>query len=58
MAAYNKVTGSGATMDHLMCLGDDIIELSRQLIRKMEVAALALFDKVKAVCQRHVQACY
>ena len=48
MAAYNKVTGSGATMDHLRCLSDDIIELSRRLYRKMELAALALFYKVKA----------
>ena len=47
MAAH-KVTGSGATMDRLKCLGDDIIELSRQLNRKMELAVLALFDKVKA----------
>ena len=31
MASYNKATGSGATMDHLRHLGDDIIELSRQL---------------------------
>ena len=48
MAAYNKVTGYGATMDCLRCLGDDIIKLSRQLNRKMELATLALFDKVKA----------
>ena len=48
MATHNKVTGSAATMDCLRCLGDDIIELSRQLNRKMELAALALFDKVKA----------
>ena len=48
MAAYNKATGSGATMDCLRCLGDDIIKLSRQLNRKMELAMLALFDKVKA----------
>ena len=48
MATHNKATGSGATMDHLRCLGDDTIELSRQLNRKMELAALALFDKVKA----------
>ena len=48
MVAYNKVTGSGATMDRLRHLGDDIIELSRQLNHKMELAALALFDKVKA----------
>ena len=39
MAAYNKVTGSGATMDCLRRLGDDIIELSRQLNHKMELAA-------------------
>ena len=45
MSTYNKVTGSGATMDCLRCLGDDIIELSRC---KMELATLALFDKVKA----------
>ena len=45
MATYNKATGSGATMDCLRCLGDDIIELSRC---KMELATLALFDKVKA----------
>ena len=29
MASYNKATGSGATMDHLRHLRDDIIELSR-----------------------------
>ena len=28
MTAHNKVTGSGATMDCLQHLGDDIIELS------------------------------
>ena len=48
MAAHSKATGSGATMDCLRHLGDDIIELSRQLNRKMELAALVLFDKVKA----------
>ena len=48
MATHNKVTGSGATMDRLRCLGDDIIELSRQLNCKMELAPLALFDKIKA----------
>ena len=48
MAAHSKVTRSGATMDHLRHLGDDIIELSRQLNCKMELAALALFNKVKA----------
>ena len=48
MAAHNKATGSGATMDCLRHLGDDIIELSRQLNHKMELATLALFDKVKA----------
>ena len=48
MATHNKATGSGATMDRLRCIGDDIIELSRQLNCKMELAALALFDKVKA----------
>ena len=48
MAAYNKATGSGATMDCLRHLGDNIIELSRQLNCKMELATLALFDKVKA----------
>ena len=48
MAAHSKATGSGATMDRLRHLGDDIIELSRQLNCKMELAALALFDKVKA----------
>ena len=48
MATHSKATGSGATMDHLRCLGDDIIELSRQLNHKMELASLALFDKVKA----------
>ena len=47
MATHSKVTGSGATMDHLRHLGDDIIELSRQLNRKMELATLALFNKVK-----------
>ena len=47
MTAHSKVTGSGATMDHLRCLGDDIIELSRQLNHKMELAVLALFNKVK-----------
>ena len=48
MATHSKATGSGATMDHLRCLGDDITELSRQLNHKMELATLALFDKVKA----------
>ena len=48
MAAHSKATGSGATMDRLRHLGDDIIELSRQLNRKMELATLALFNKVKA----------
>ena len=48
MATHSKATGSGATMDRLRHLGDDIIELSRQLNRKMELATLALFDKVKA----------
>ena len=48
ITTHNKVTGSGTTMDCLRCLGDDIIELSRQLNHKMELAALALFDKVKA----------
>ena len=48
MATYNKATGSGATMDCLRHLGDDIIELSRQLNCKMELAMLALFNKVKA----------
>ena len=38
MAAHSKATGSGATMDHLRHLGDDIIELSRQLNHKMELA--------------------
>ena len=47
MAAHNKAAGFGATMDHLRRLSDDIIELSRQLNRKMELAALALFDEVK-----------
>ena len=48
MATHSKATGSGATMDHLRHLGDNIIELSRQLNCKMELAALALFNKVKA----------
>ena len=48
MTTHNKATGSGATIDHLRCLGDDIIELSRQLNHKMELTVLALFDKVKA----------
>ena len=48
MTTHNKVTGSGATMDCLRHLGDDIIELSRQLNCKMELATLVLFDKVKA----------
>ena len=48
MATHSKATGSGATMDCLRRLRDDIIELSRQLNRKMELATLALFDKVKA----------
>ena len=48
MATHSKVTGSGATMDHLRRIGDDIIELSRQLNHKMELATLALFNKVKA----------
>ena len=48
MAAHSKATGSGATMDPLRHLREDIIELSRQLNHKMELATLALFDKVKA----------
>ena len=48
MAAHSKVTGSGATMDCLRHLGDDIIDLSKQLNHKMTLATLALFDKVKA----------
>ena len=48
MAAHSKATGSGTTMDRLRHLGDDITELSRQLNCKMELAALALFNKVKA----------
>ena len=48
MTAHYKATGSGATMDHLRHLSDDIIELSQQLNRKMELAELALFNKVKA----------
>ena len=52
MTAYNKVTGSGTTMDHLRHLGDNIIELSRQLNCKMELAVLVLFDKVKAEFSR------
>ena len=47
MATHNKAAGSGATMDHLRHLSDDIIELSRQFNRKMELATLALFDEVK-----------
>ena len=48
MMAHSKATGSGSMMDHLRHLGDDIIELSWQLNCKMELVALALFDKVKA----------
>ena len=48
MAAHSKATRSGTTMDRLRHLGDDIIELSRQLNHKMELAMLTLFDKVKA----------
>ena len=48
MVAHNKVTGSGATMDCLRYLSDDIIELTRQLNHKMQLAVLVLFDKVKA----------
>ena len=48
MTTHSKATRSGATMDHLRCLGDDIIELSRQLNCKMELAVWVLFDKVKA----------
>ena len=48
MTAHNKVTGSSTTMDHLRYLGDDIIELSRQLNHKMQLATLALFNKIKA----------
>ena len=48
MTTHNKATGSGATMDCLRHLSDDIIELSRQLNCKMELATLALFNKVKA----------
>ena len=48
MATHSKATGSGTTMGHLRHLGDNIIELSRQLNCKMELAMLALFDKVKA----------
>ena len=45
MATHSKATRSGTTMDRLRCLGDNIIELSRQLNRKMELAALALLTK-------------
>ena len=48
MATHSKGTGSGATMDRLRHLRDDIIELSRQLNHKMELSTLALLDKVKA----------
>ena len=48
ITAHNKATGSSAMMDHLRHLHDDIIELSQQLNCKMELAVLALFDKVKA----------
>ena len=48
MAAHSKATRAGTTMDCLRHLGDDIIELSRQLNCKMELAALVLSDKVKA----------
>ena len=48
MATYSKVTGSSATMDRLRHPSDDIINLSRQLNCKMELATLALFNKVKA----------
>ena len=48
MATHKKVTRSGATMDCLRHLGDDITELSRQLNCKMELTALVLFNKVKA----------
>ena len=48
MVTHSKVTGSGATMDHLRCLGNDIIERSKHLNHKMELVTLALFDKVKA----------
>ena len=48
MTAHYKVPGSGATMDYLRCLSDDIIELSQQLNCKMELTTLALFNKVKA----------
>ena len=44
MATHSKATGSGTTMDCLRRLGEDIIELNH----KMELATLALFDKVKA----------
>ena len=47
MTAYNKVTGSGATMARLEKLGDDIIDMMRELNCKMEKTALTLFDKVK-----------
>ena len=48
MATHSKGTGPSATMYHLRHLEDDVIELSRQLNRKMKLAALVLFDKVKA----------
>ena len=47
MTAYNKVTGSGATMARLEKLGNDIIDMMHKLKRKMEKTALTLFDKVK-----------
>ena len=47
MATHSKATGSGATMERLRHLSDDIIELSRQLNCEMELAVLALLTKWK-----------
>ena len=48
MTAHYKAPGSGATMDHLRNLSNDIIKLTWQLNHKMELTTLVLFNKVKA----------
>ena len=42
IATHNKVTSSGTSMDRLRHLGDDIIELSRQLNCKMELGCIGI----------------
>ena len=45
MTTHYKATGSGITMDHLRNLSGNIIKLTQELNRRMELTALELFDK-------------